>query len=71
MIDSHLIQLIVCPHCHATLCEDDNKLTCSEYNRTYPIRRGIPDFRHKDDCWYNMSREKMQHFNRKAEESGN
>jgi len=42
IIDSHLIQLIVCPHCLATLCEDDNKLTCSEFNRTYPIRRSIP-----------------------------
>ncbi len=70
MIDSHLIQLIVCPHCHATLTEDDNMLKCPECNRTYPIRRGIPDFRHKDDYWCNVSREKMQYLNQRAEETG-
>jgi len=70
MINPLLNQLIVCPHCHATLTDDDNKLTCSGCNRTYPIRRGIPDFRDKDDYWCNVSREKMQHLNRRAEETG-
>lgn len=70
MINSRLIQLIVCPHCHTTLDEDGIKLKCSECNRTYPIRRGIPDFRHKDDYWCNVNREKMQHLNRRAEETG-
>lgn len=70
MIDSHLIQLIVCPHCHAILIEDDNKLTCSGCSRTYPIRQGIPDFRHKNDYWCNVSREKMQYLNRRSEETG-
>jgi ubiquinone/menaquinone biosynthesis C-methylase UbiE/uncharacterized protein YbaR (Trm112 family) len=70
MIDSHLIQSIVCPHCRATLSEDDNKLICSECNRTYPIRRGIPDFRYKDEYWCNVSREKMKKLNRMAQETG-
>ena len=70
MIDSHLIQKTVCPFCHATLTEGDNKLKCPECNRTYPIRRGIPDFRHKDDYWCNVSREKMRGLNRRAEETG-
>lgn len=70
MINSRLNQLIVCPNCHKTLSEDDNKLICSECNRTYPIRQGIPDFRHKDDYWCNVSREKMGYLNRRAEETG-
>jgi 2-polyprenyl-3-methyl-5-hydroxy-6-metoxy-1,4-benzoquinol methylase len=52
------------------LTEDDNKLMCSECNRTYPIRHGIPDFRDEDDYWCNVSREKMRHLNRRAEETG-
>ena len=70
MTSSSLIQLIKCPHCYATLNENDNNLTCSVCNRTYPIRGGIPDFRQKDDYWCNVSREKMQCLNRRAEETG-
>lgn len=70
MIDFRLIQSIVCPNCYATLAEGDNKLKCSECNRTYPIRQGIPDFRHKDEYWCNVSREKMEYLNRRAEETG-
>lgn len=70
MFDSHLVQLIICPHCYATLIEDDNRLTCSECSRTYPIRRGIPDFRNKDDYWCNVSRDKMQYLNRRSIETG-
>lgn len=70
MINSRLIQLIVCPHCHVMLSEDDNKLTCSKCNRTYPIKRGIPDFRQRNGYWCNVSREKMQYLNRRTEETG-
>lgn len=70
MIDNYLRQKIVCPHCYATLTEYDNKLKCTECNRTYPIRQGIPDFRDKDDYWCNVSRKKMQYLNRRAEETG-
>lgn len=69
MIDSHLVQRIVCPFCHAALAKDDNNLTCSECNKTYPIRQGIPDFRHKDDYFYNVSRHKMESLNRKAKKT--
>ena len=70
MIDNHLGRRIVCPHCHATLTEGDNKLKCAECNRIYPIKCNIPDFRDKDDYWCNVSRAKMQHLNRRSEETG-
>lgn len=70
MISSPLNQLIVCPYCHTTLTENDNKLMCSECNRIYLIKRGIPDFRYKDDYWCNVSREKMKILNELASRSG-
>jgi len=71
MIDSCLNKLTVCPYCHSLLEEDNNKLICSGCNRIYLIRRGIPDFREKDEYWCNVSRERMEYLNRRAEETGN
>ena len=70
MINSLLNQLIVCPYCHRTLSEYDDKLACPKCDRIYPVRRGIPDFRHKDYYWCNVSRDKMQHLNQIAEDTG-
>lgn len=71
MIDSTIKNLAVCPQCHSALREENvDGLICSECNRTYPIRMGIPDFRHKNDYWCNVSREKMQRLNNKAEQTG-
>lgn len=67
---TYLSKSTICPHCHSQLIEENNKLICSQCNKIYPIKCDIPDFRDKDNYWCNVDREKMQHLNRRARETG-
>lgn len=43
-LDPQLLELIVCPACHATLAADveRSELVCSGCGLAYPVRDGIP-----------------------------
>ena len=43
-IDPRLLELLVCPACHAEIepVEDGNGLKCRGCGRIYPVRDGIP-----------------------------
>lgn len=43
---------------------------CRSCGRSYKTADGMPDFRHTDSYWCNVSRDKMRLLNRMAEESG-
>ena len=70
MINNSFRTKVVCPVCNKALSQNNNELNCSECDRIYQIKRGIPDFRNKNDYWCNVSREKMQHLNRTAIKTG-
>ncbi len=44
MIDPILSRILVCPADHAPLIEDEaeSRLVCSECDRRYPVRDGVP-----------------------------
>lgn len=65
-----MLSNLVCPDCRCSLIENMEELECPSCYRHYPITGGIPDFRHKDYYWCNVSREKMQKLNRMADETG-
>ena len=41
-IDPTLMELIVCPSCHARLDAVDEELVCSDCGLAYPVRDDIP-----------------------------
>ena len=61
---------LACPDCHSDLIHDIRELTCPSCRRNWPIVKGIPDFREKDEYWCNVGREKMKELNRLARETG-
>lgn len=42
MIDEALLKLLACPACKTSVEEQGEQLVCSECQRRYPIRDGIP-----------------------------
>jgi len=42
MIDSRLLDILVCPKCHGELELDNDRLICQGCGLRYPIRDGIP-----------------------------
>lgn len=49
MIDKKIIYLLACPECKNELRIEDNKLSCSNCNKIFPIKEGIPLFGFKDE----------------------
>jgi uncharacterized protein YbaR (Trm112 family) len=43
-IDSHLLDLVVCPACHSSLAADETteELVCAGCGRAYPVVDDIP-----------------------------
>ena len=42
-IDASLLEILICPQCHASLRErEDAALECKGCRRIYPVRDGIP-----------------------------
>lgn len=41
-LDAALLELIVCPSCHATLSVAESELACTGCDLVYPIVDGIP-----------------------------
>lgn len=42
MIDKDLIAILACPACQADVVLKDGKIVCTQCNRRYPIKEGIP-----------------------------
>lgn len=42
MVSQELLDILVCPACHAKVTLEDELLVCRGCGRRYPIRDGIP-----------------------------
>jgi len=42
MIDSRLLEILVCPQCHGGLVLKEDRLVCQSCGLRYPVRDGIP-----------------------------
>ncbi len=42
MLDDQLLQLLACPACGGNVILDKNKVVCTQCQRKYPIKDGIP-----------------------------
>jgi len=62
---------LICPKCHGLLKLTKKELVCTSCKNTYKIIKSIPNFCQKKEYWCNVSKEKMQRLNVKAEQTGN
>jgi len=42
MMDKELLEILACPACKAEVKMEAEKIICTECDRRYPIREGIP-----------------------------
>ena len=42
MIDKELLEILACPACKSDVRMEESKIICTECDRRYPIREGIP-----------------------------
>lgn len=42
MIDKELLDILACPACKGDVKLEEERIVCTECNRRYPIRDGIP-----------------------------
>ena len=67
MMQSNMMMAMVCLACRGVLMQQDHgQCICVDCKKTYTSKNGVPDFRHKDDCWCNVNQEKMQSLNQRA-----